>query len=104
MIHDRKGFESKQERRHDLFSNLLEANDEDAEVTLSDSELLGMFCFGGLLHEYLRYWQATFSFSCWPVCVSQSSIIFFLLTIILQDTRSVYASGLSHMIMLTLVS
>ncbi|KAI0763709.1 cytochrome P450 [Irpex lacteus] len=52
MIRARKGFESKQERRHDLFSNLLEANDEDAEVTLSDSELLGnIFVFLLAGHE-----------------------------------------------------
>lgn len=77
MIRARKGFEFKQERRHDLFSNLLEANDEDAEGTLSDSELLGMFSFGRYHMKYLQYEQVTFSFSCWPVRVSLSSPIFF---------------------------
>lgn len=40
MVQHRKSWHAK-ERHHDLFSNLLKANDEDADITLSDSELLG---------------------------------------------------------------
>lgn len=40
LIQERKAANSKEER-YDLFSSLLDANDEDAEVTLTHSELLG---------------------------------------------------------------
>ncbi|KAI0705838.1 cytochrome P450, partial [Cytidiella melzeri] len=40
LIEGRKASDTKQER-YDLFSSLLDANDEDADVTLNHSELLG---------------------------------------------------------------
>ena len=40
LIQQRKAAVTKEER-YDLFSSLLDANDQDAEVTLTDSELLG---------------------------------------------------------------
>ena len=40
MIQKRQTFDTKQEH-HDLFNNLLCANDEDAEITLDNDELLG---------------------------------------------------------------
>ena len=45
MIHERESAVEKSER-HDLLSNLLEANDHDANrVELTESELIGMFAF-----------------------------------------------------------
>ena len=44
MIHERESAVEKSER-HDLLSNLLEANDHDANrVELTESELICMFC------------------------------------------------------------
>ena len=40
MIQKRQTFDTKQEH-HDLFNNLLCANDQDAEITLDNDELLG---------------------------------------------------------------
>ena len=40
LVQQRKNADTKEER-YDLFSSLLDPNDEDAEVTLTDSELLG---------------------------------------------------------------
>ena len=40
MIQSRQNLDTKQEH-YDLFNNLLRANDQDAEITLDDSELLG---------------------------------------------------------------
>ncbi|KAI0811261.1 cytochrome P450 [Irpex lacteus] len=51
LIQERKAANSKEER-YDLFSSLLDANDEDAEVTLTHSELLGnIFIFLLAGHE-----------------------------------------------------
>ena len=41
MIQKRQAFDTKQEH-HDLFNNLLCANDQDAEITLDSDELLGV--------------------------------------------------------------
>jgi hypothetical protein len=42
LVQERRSAEIKEER-YDLFSSLLDANDADADVTLSDSELLGIY-------------------------------------------------------------
>ena len=66
MIEARKTSEKKEER-YDLFSSLLDANEEEDDL-LSESELMGTCIVQGAvfeenIHERL---QGIYSSSCWP--------------------------------------
>ena len=88
LIQQRKAAVTKEER-YDLFSSLLDANDQDAEVTLTDSELLGTLTLIAVMNMLLLFFsQEIYSSSYWQVRVPSEVVIVVLTPQVNPPNRS----------------